>query len=82
MFYHFFWKGQQRTFKNGKFQKALYKKQLGFQKSFSIAHAVIRLIGNIEKAIHNKAFVCGIFVDLQKAFDTVDHNILFHKLPH
>ena len=63
-------------------QKVLYKKQFGFQKKFSIAHTVISLIENIEKAIDNKMFVCGVFVDLQKAFDTVDHNILLHKLSH
>ena len=63
-------------------QKVLYKKQFGFQKKISTAHAVISLIENIEKAIDNKIFVCEIFVDLQKAFYTVDHTILLHKLSH
>ena len=61
-------------------QKVLDKKQFRIQKKFSTAHAVIGLIENIEKAIDNKMFVCGVFVDLQNAFDTVDHNILLHKL--
>ena len=30
----------------------------------------------------NNLFVCGIFIDLQKAFRTTNHNILFHKLSH
>ena len=45
-------------------------------------HAVISLTENIEKPIDNKLFICGLFVDLQKAFDTVDQNILLHKLSH
>ena len=32
-----------------------------------------------KSAIDNKQFVCGAFIDLQKAFDTVDHNILLEK---
>ena len=58
-------------------QNVLYKKQFGFQKKISAAHAVISLNENIEKAIDSK-FVSGVFVDLQKAFDTVDRNILLH----
>ena len=55
---------------------------MDFRKKISTAHAVISLIENIEKAIDNKMFVCKVFVDLQKAFDTVDHNIFLHKPSH
>ena len=63
-------------------QNVLQKKQFGFRKNISTAHAVINLIENVEKAIDNKMLVCGIFLDFQKAFDTVDHKILLHKPSH
>ena len=47
----------------------------------STAHAVLVLL-KILKRQDNKAFACGVFVGLQKAFDIGDHNILLHKLPH
>ena len=56
--------------------KRLYiKNNLDFKKTFSTAHAVIRLIENIKKAIDNKMLVCGVFVDLQKAFDNRHYGI-------
>ena len=38
------------------------------------------LIENIQSALGNNKFSCGIFIDLEKVFDTVDHNILLSKL--
>ena len=63
-------------------QKSLYCKQYGFCNGFLTAHAIIDVSDNIESAINTKQFVYGVFIDLQKAFDTVDHNILLEKIQH
>lgn len=48
----------------------------------STAHASISPFENIEKAIDNKLFACGIFIDLQNVFATIDHKILPNKVSH
>ena len=60
----------------------LYKYQFGFRKGYSTTMALIEILNNIKIAIDNNKFVCGIFLDLTKAFDTVDHQILLNKLHH
>ena len=60
----------------------LCHQQFGFQKGYSTSMALIRLSDQLFTAIDNKKFTIGIFLDLSKAFDTVNHEILFTKLEH
>ena len=60
----------------------IYENQFGFRKKHSTTHALVDLTEDIRNAIDNNKFACGIFIDLQKAFDTADHNILLKKLEH
>ena len=57
------------------------KKFYTTSRPISTAPAVLVLL-KLLKRQDNKAFAWGFFVVLQKAFDTVDHYILLHKLPH
>ena len=60
----------------------IYELQFGFRSGHSTNHALISLTEMIREALDNSSFACGVFIDLQKAFDTVDHNILLSKLEH
>ena len=58
----------------------LYTLQFGFRESHSTSHALLSLTETIKKSIDNGQFGCGIFLGLQKAFDTVNHKILLQEL--
>ena len=60
----------------------LHKKQFGFQKQHSADHAIVYLVNEILKSLENNCYTLGVFIDLTKTFDTVDHNILLKKLFH
>ena len=54
--------------------------QFGFRQKLSASHVLINLTENIRQALDEPYIGCGIFVDFQKAFDTMDHEILLSKL--
>ena len=58
----------------------IYELQFGFRAKYSTNHALISLTDLIREALDYGKLVCGVFIDLQKAFDTVDHDILLKKL--
>ncbi len=62
--------------------QCLYSLQFGFRKKHSTNHALIEITETIRQALDDKKMACGVFVDLQKAFDTVNHDILIAKLEH
>ena len=53
--------------------------QFGFRKSHSTSHAINHIIGVITEQIDKRKHVIGIFIDLSKAFDTINHDILLAK---
>ena len=62
--------------------KIIYPLQFGFQENPSIDHALISMTETIRRSLDNKKYGCGVFIDLQKAFDTVSHTVLLSKLEH
>ena len=51
-----------------------------FRYKHSTQHPVLDIVNAIQENIDHNVFSCGIFLDCKKAFDTVDHSVLLHKL--
>lgn len=60
----------------------LSSNQYGFRTKHDTSMAVIEMVDKISDAIDNREYAIGIFIDLSKAFDTLDHHVLFDKLEH
>ena len=81
----------QKLFKNMMYERLykfldsfeiLYTLQFGFRESHSTSHTLLSLTKTIKESIDNGKFGCSIFLDLQKAFDTVNHKIFLQELEH
>ena len=60
----------------------LANNQYGFRENHSTYMALLNLVDQITNELDNKQFSFGICIDLSKAFDTLDHEILISKLNH
>ena len=63
-------------------QNIIFESQSWFQKNKSTLHSLIEIVENIRSSMESKKYGCGIFIDLKKAFDTVNHDTLLLKLEH
>ena len=56
--------------------------QYGFRSNHSTDMAVTELVDSITDSLNKRMCAIGVFIDLSKAFDTIDHSILLTKLDH
>ena len=69
-----------RTYKFLEQMHQLYEGQFGFRSKHSCEHAIQNLLSDVVKGHTNGKITTAIFLDLSKAFDTLNHNILLKKL--
>ena len=69
-----------RTYKFLCDTEQLYQSQYGFRSGYSCENAICELVGTIAKHKEQKETSIGVFVDLSKAFDTLNHSMLLSKI--
>ena len=62
--------------------KLFFSHQFGFCNGYPTNHSLTSLAEMIRKVLDEDKFACGVFSDLQKVFDTLDHGILLLKCNH
>ena len=58
----------------------LYPKQYGFQMGHLTEHAIIQLVDQILESFEYSKYTLGVFIDLSKTCDIIDHSTLLKKL--
>ena len=71
-----------QIFKHLKNNNPLFHKQFGVQLNNSTEHAILQLVNGFSSSFERGEYTSEIFIDLSKAFDTVDLEILISKLEH
>ena len=69
-----------RLYKNLTKNNLLFEKQFGFRKGHSTEHALIELVNRIYNSFKENKYTLAVFIDLSKAFGTVNYNILLKKI--
>ena len=63
-------------------KQILYYRQFGFRKDFSTNHGILTLLESIRKVLDDIQYAFGIFIDLEKVFNTVSPDKLLERLSH
>jgi hypothetical protein len=63
-------------------QEVIIPGQYGFRSGHSMVMAVLDMVERVREVWRKKNVALGVFIDLKKAFNTVDHRILFARLEH
>ena len=59
---------------------AFYSLQFGLREKHSTDHTLVSMTETIRRTLDNGKYGCGVFIDLKKAFDTVNHSSLLKKI--